>query len=95
MNKLKIQITYDGKQYEFEDGLKAYIFHIGVQNNFDKKHGIKVLLDYVNLVSSCIYVDTNETVVANFATFVSCRWQLVEAMDRGELLEFYYEEKNY
>lgn len=86
---------YNGKQYEFEDGLQAYIFHIGVCNKLDKKHGIKALLDYVDLVSSCVYVDTNETVVANFATFVSCRWQLVEDMDRGELLEFYYEEKDY
>lgn len=95
MDKLKIQITYKGKRYAFEDGLKAYIFDIGVQNKLDKKYGMKALLKYVDLVANCVYVDTNETVVVDFATYVSSRWKLLEDMDRGELLEFYYENKIY
>ena len=94
MNKLKIKIIYDGKHYKFDDGLKAYIFHIGVQNHFDKKHGIEALLNYTNLVSSCVYAKSNET-VADFAKFVSNRWRLVEDMDSRDLLELYYEEEIY
>lgn len=95
MDKLKIQIIYNGKQYEFEEGLKAYVFYLGVQNGVDMQHGMDALIEYVNLVANCIYADTNETVIADFAYFVADRWMLVVDMDRGELLEYYYDNKIY
>lgn len=57
MDKIKIQVMYNGNFFEFNEGLKAYLFHLGIRNAHDKKHGIKALLYYIDLVCSCIHTD--------------------------------------
>lgn len=94
MDKFKVQVIYDGKFYEFNEGLKAYLFQLGIRNAHDKKHGIKALLCYVDIVCSCIHTDINSTSIEDLADFVSRHWRTVRHMDRYELLDYYYEQKS-
>ena len=32
MDKIKIQVMYNGNFFEFNEGLKAYLFHLGIRN---------------------------------------------------------------
>lgn len=91
---LKFQVIHNGKFYEFNEGLKAYLFHLGIHNAHDKKYGTKALLYYVDLVCCCIHTDINSTSIEDFADFVSRHWRTVRHMDRYELLNYYYEHKN-
>ncbi len=35
MDKIKIQVMYNGNFFEFNEGLKAYLFHLGIRNAHD------------------------------------------------------------
>ncbi|MCI9290251.1 MAG: hypothetical protein HFE32_00430 [Clostridia bacterium] len=94
MDKIKIQVMYNGNFFEFNEGLKAYLFHLGIRNAHDKKHGIKALLYYIDLVCSCIHTDINSTIIEDLAEFVSSHWRTVRNMERYELLNYYYDHKN-
>lgn len=92
MNTIKFQVINDGKTYDFDTGLKAYIFHIGIRFEHHNQYGIEALLHYVDLVSNCVLSDINSTVVADFAAFVSDHWEAIKDMDKYELLDFYYDD---
>ena len=91
MELLKFQVIYKGKFYEFDDGIRAYIFQLGVFNDHDKKYGMKALMRYIDITCRCIAVDSNSTPIEDFAEFVSRKWRTVKDMDSYELLDFFYE----
>ena len=66
MKAIKFQVIYKGNFYEFEDGLKAYLFQVAVFNDFDKKYGNKSLTDYISRTFYCIRKDCNETPIGDF-----------------------------
>ena len=94
MNIITFQVIYKSKFYEFEDGLKVFLFQLGVFNDFDKKHGITEMLKYILLTYESIRADCNSTEIENFAEFVARKWNKVKKMSRYELLEYYYKDNN-
>lgn len=94
MKTIKFQVIYKGKIYEFEDGLKAYLFQVAVFNDFDKKCGNKALVDYISLTFSCIRKDCNETPIEDFSLFMVRHWKKVKTMDAYELLDYFYNQRS-
>lgn len=91
MEILKFQVIYKGKFYEFEDGMYAFVFQLGVFNDFDKKYGMKALMQYIGLVCRCVSVDSNSTPIEDLAEFVSHKWRTVKDMESYALLDYFYE----
>lgn len=94
MKAIKFQVIYKGKIYEFEDGLKAYLFQVAVLNDFDKKYGNKALTDYISRTFSCIRKDCNETPIEDFSLFMVRHWKKVKDMDAYELLDNFYDQRS-
>jgi len=91
MKALKIQITYDGKAYDFDSGTESYLFYIGVLNDMDEKYGIPTLLDYIELVNSCYLKDSNDTPLGKLADYIAENWESVKDKSRYDILnEFYF-----
>lgn len=91
MKPLTFHVIYEGRFFEFDEGLKAHIFHLGLRAGHAKKYGIKSLLYYVEVVSNCYYADSNDPSIEDMAEFISRRWRSVKYMDRYELLDYYYD----
>lgn len=91
MKEFKIKIIYDGKQYEFTEGLQAYIFHLRILHEHDKKFGLEALLEYVNKTCRCIDADSNTLRIEDFACYVSNFWEYVNDLDTYDVLEQFYE----
>lgn len=94
MKAIKFQVIYKGKIYEFEDGLKAYLFQVAVFNDFDKRYGNKALIYYISLTFSCIRKDCNETPIEDFSLFIVRHWKKVKDMDSYELLDYFYNQRS-
>ncbi len=94
MDNIKFQVIFDGRFFEFNEGMKAFLFHLGIRNDHIKKYGIKAQLNYVDLVCDCVHADVNNTSIEDLAEFVSRRWRIVRYMDKYELLDYYYDNKN-
>jgi len=94
MKTIKFQVIYNCKFYEFEDGLKAYLFQVAIFNDFDKKYGYKALADYISRTFSCIRKDCNETPIEGFSLFVVRHWKKVKDTDAYELLDFFYDQRS-
>ena len=92
-NKVEFQAKYKNKTYTFDYGSEVFVFHTGIYNDVDKKHGIKGLLAYVALVHECYLSDSNRTPLGALADYVAGNWKKVKSMGRYELLEkFYWED---
>jgi len=89
-NKIKFNVMYNDKDYTFDYGSEVFIFHTGIYNDMDKKYGIEVLLDYVNLVHDCYLSDNKMTSLGAFADFVADKWEKVKHLGRYSLLNKFY-----
>lgn len=94
MKAIKFQVIYKGKIYEFEDGLKAYLFQVAVFNDFDKRYGNKALTDYISRAFSCIRKDCNETPIEDLSLFMVRHWKKAKDMDAYELLDYFYDQRS-
>ena len=90
MDDIKIQITYRGKTYNFIYGSQAYIFHMGLYNDVQKKYGIKGLLEYVSLVNACYLKDDNPTPLGALSDFVAKHFTKCKKLGREEILDLFY-----
>jgi len=92
MKALKIQITYDGKIYDFDSGTESYLFYIGVLNDMDEKYDMPTLFDYIELVNACYLKDSNDTPLGKLADYIAEHWESVNDKSRYDILnEFYFD----
>lgn len=87
--KLKIQVIYKNKTYNFEFGSQAYIFHTGLYKGM-QKHGIKRLLKYVDFVHACYLKDSNRTPLGALADYIADNWKQVKNQDYYSVLDEFY-----
>ena len=64
---MKIKITHNGKEYNFENGAEAFIFDIGSSNNLPENQ----LMPYVSLVLECYLKDECDMPFGKFCDFVA------------------------
>lgn len=90
--KIRIQIIYEGKFYEYQDGFSAYLFEYAVLYGLDKKYGEKTIGKYIELVKNCSHYDSNETPIEDFVKYVACYWDCVcDFENYAEVLDRFYE----
>ncbi len=87
--KLKIQVIYKNKTYNFEFGSQAYIFHTGLYKGMQKR-GIKRLLQYVDFVHACYLRDSNRTPLGALADYIADNWKQVKNQDHYCVLDEFY-----
>ena len=91
-NKIEFIVKYKNKEYAFSTGSEAYIFHTGIYNGMDEKHGVKALLDYVALVQSCYLSDNNRTPLGALADYAAENWKRVKRMSDRDIIDRFYNE---
>ena len=83
---MKIKITHNGKEYNFENGAEAFIFDIGSSNNLPENQ----LMPYVSLVLECYLKDECDMPFGKFCDFVAKNWDRLKTLSpRNILCEFY------
>lgn len=87
---MKIIVEYKNKSYEFTSSTYAYIFECAIENGFDKKHGIKSLIRFVNFVYDCYMKDSNATPLGHLTDYMAKNWKKIKDLDRYEILEKFY-----
>lgn len=90
MDDIKITVTYNNKQYNFEFGSQAYIFHTGILNKMDKKYSIKQLMQYVSLVQTCYYTDSYLTPLGELCDYVAKHWKRMKTINKYDILDEFY-----
>ena len=92
--KIRIQVIYKNRHYEYEDGFSAFLFEYAVLHKLDKKYGEKVIAKYIRLVQSCCHYDSNNTPIKDFANYVANHWATVSKYENyAEVLDEFYENK--
>ena len=91
MSDIKITVTYKGKEYNFEFGSEAYIFHTGIYNDMDTKYSVKQLMQYVALVHSCYLSDSNRTPLGDLCDYVATHWKRLRTMGKYDILDDFYD----
>ena len=87
---LQFIVTYGNQTFTFNQGSKAYIFHIGIYNDIDKNYGIKGLLEYISFVHECYISDSNRTPLGSLADFIAAKWKKLKNKGRYAVLEKFY-----
>ena len=89
---IKFTVTYRKRNYEFEYGSQAYIFHTGIYKGLDKRFGIKVLLEYVAYVHECYLSDSNKTPLGELCDYVASHWKRIQHSDKTiyDMLDDFY-----
>ena len=83
---MNIQVTHDGKTYNFENGAEVFIFDIGICHEMPDNQ----LISYVSLVYECYLKDINDTPLGKFSDFVAMEWDRLKSLSRYDILmEFY------
>ena len=83
---MNIQVTHDGKNYNFENGAEAFIFDIGSSNNLPENQ----LMPYVSLVLECYLKDECDMPFGKFCDFVAKNWDRLKTLaPRNIVCEFY------
>ena len=90
---LVFHVTYRKQTYTFQQGSKAYIFHIGVYNDMDKKYSVKTLLEYVSFVHNCYLADDNHTPLCALADYIATHWKTLKKKGRYDVLEEFYKQE--
>lgn len=91
MDDIKVTVTYKNKDYKFDYGSQAYIFHTGIYNDMDKKYSVKQLLQYVALVNNCYLSDSNRTPLGELCDYVAKHWKRIKSMGRYDILDEFYD----
>lgn len=91
MKNLSFHINYDNKIYIYKSGAEAMIFDYGVNNEIDRKYGMKALKEYVALVYELYLSDSYDyTPLCNLCDFVAQHWKKLKAKGRYEILDEFY-----
>lgn len=86
MDKLEVQITYKGQTFKFEDGLKAYIFNLGIQYGIFDEFGFDVLLQFVDKVYEVANIPST-TWVEDIVKHVAEHWEELKEMDADDVFD--------
>lgn len=92
MENLKILFNYKNEIYEFDSAVKVCIFGAGIENEFDKRHGITELLKYTSFIFDLYIKDDNPTPLTNLCDYVAENWEKIKKDDkplREVLCDFY------
>ena len=92
MDRIYIEITHDGKTFDYTAGSKAYIFHIGIYNDIHKKYGYDGLKEFVELVDDCYLKDDNHTPLGDLADYVAAHFKQCKRISRYKILEKFYKQ---
>lgn len=90
MNDIIVKVILDGKEYTFDTGSKAFIFHTGINNDIHNNYSMKELLDYVNYVYRCYIDDDNPTPLGALADYIAENWENVKRLGYRNITELYY-----
>lgn len=90
MTDIKVVVTYKGKEYTFDFGSQAYIFHTGVYKGMDER-GEDVFSEYVSVVHECYLKDSNRTNLGELADYVADYWDVIYKKLHGEEEFGYYD----
>ena len=91
MKTLSFHVNYDNNIYTYSSGAEAMIFDYGVNNNIDRKYGLKALKEYVALVYSLYLADSNSyTPLCELCEYVAKLWKQLKHKARYEILEEFY-----
>lgn len=55
METISFHVNYKNTVYTYHSGTEAMIFDYGVNNEIDRKHGLKALTEYVSFVTNFIF----------------------------------------
>ena len=86
----KVKVVFNNKEYTFDNGSEAYIFHTGLWNNFHINHGIDELIDYVRYVHTCYVNDDKHTPLGAYADYIAERWEFVKKSGYQDMMQFFY-----
>ena len=67
---MNIQVSHDGKTYNFDNGAEAFILDIGICHELPENQ----LIAFVSLVYECYLKDINDTPLGKFSDFVAMEW---------------------
>ena len=83
---MNIQVTHDGKTYNFENGAEVFIFDIGICHEMPDNQ----LIAFVSLVYECYLKDINDTPLGKFSDFVAMEWDRLKSLSRYDILTEFY-----
>lgn len=83
---MNIQVTHDGKTYNFENGAEVFIFDIGICHELPDNQ----LIAFVSLVYECYLKDINDTPLGKFSDFVAMEWDRLKSLSRYDILTEFY-----
>ena len=83
---MNIQVTHDGKTYNFENGAEVFIFDIGICHELPDNQ----LIAFVSLVYECYLKDINDTPLGKFSDFVAMEWERLKSLSRYDILTEFY-----
>ena len=83
---MNIQVTHDGKTYNFENGAEVFIFDIGIYHELPYNQ----LIAFVSLVYECYLKDINDTPLGKFSDFVAMEWDRLKSLSRYDILTEFY-----
>lgn len=89
-NYIQHTVSYKNHTFNFASGVQSFIFDCGVENNFDKKYDIQTLIKYVYFVYQLNQKDDNPTPLGKLCDYVAQNWEIVENMNRSDILEQFY-----
>lgn len=93
--KIRIQIIYDDRIYEYEDGMSALLFEYAIQYKLDVEYGRAVIKKFIALVKACCHYDCHETPLLDFIRYVANYWEcLCDLENYSEVLDSYYENRS-
>lgn len=90
MKTLTFCVKYGNQIYTYKSGAEVMIFDYAVNNDLDRKHGIKALKEYVALVYELYLSDSNDTPLGKLCDYVTQRWKKLKTKDRYDILEEFY-----
>ena len=79
---MNIQVTHDGKTYNFENGAEVFIFDIGICHELPDNQ----LIAFVSLVYECYLKDINDTPLGKFSDFVAMEWDRLKSLSLYDIL---------
>lgn len=87
MKNLSFHVNYDNKVYTYNSGAEAMIFDYGINNEIDRKYGIKALEEYVALAYKLYLTDDNPTPLGTLCDYVAQHWKKLKAKNKYEILD--------
>ncbi len=84
MEDIKITITYQGRDFTFDNGLKAYIFYLAIQYGMYLEFDFEEVLKYVEKTYDVVRYPTS-TWVEDVAEFVAANWEKMRGLCCGKI----------